>query len=114
MKSEGCAYGGRVRHRMGSIASATGDGASEGARESEREDEGTMRIYNAIQRGAVGVNSVARWEGPHMAALKPAAAAAPKAAKRHRKLKSRMQSTTESSDCSDDHAGSEEVAPRCC
>ena len=38
-----------------------------------------MAIYNGIQKATVGVKDVALWKGPHMAALKVAAVAAPKA-----------------------------------
>ena len=33
-----------------------------------------MSIYNTIQKGVVGVKDAALWKGPHMTALKLAAA----------------------------------------
>ena len=49
--------------------------------EREREGELSLAIYNGIQKATVGVKDVALWRGPHMAALKVVAVAAPKAIK---------------------------------
>ena len=44
-----------------------------------------MSIYNAIQKGTVGVKDSALCKGPHMAALKLAAAVAGKSIRAQRK-----------------------------
>ena len=75
-----------IGRRVGYIESETSGRVSERTREiereREREDELTLSLYNKIQKSVVGVEDATLWKGPHMTALKLAAAGRSKSTRR--------------------------------